>query len=389
MRMLLHADASALSLRGRRTTQDTTPGSRTPRSLLFPELGESVPRTTADSNFQANPGGASRFPPGSPGAPASPAHSEPKFIPLAGPGSARPVRRARRAPERVTPSRSRSRPVGGPPLPPPAAGRTPLARRNTRPGRHLTCRPQAAMARKRRQEARRRKRTLSGPPRQPSPDKRFRPRRPTLPPSPRQARARGRRVPPRPFPGAVAGAGAALLFRRPGLSAGASHAQPLRTHPRRTAAGSLGRPETSAGSGAPSRPRPRPRAPESDTARVPATGPAPELLAWHKHRVQERVLVFVVFRSNFLLKALSCLHLKIMLNRKPVGAPPPPAGVGHEPRGRGAGLTPQRTAPSASRPLSRSRAWTRGTFARHFPPAVSPQRTLWKRQTACCHGGGG
>ena len=119
VRMLLHADASALSLRGRRTTQDTTPGSRTPRSLLFPELGESVPRTTADSNFQANPGGASRFPPGSPGAPASPAHSEPKFIPLAGPGSARPVRRARRAPERVTPSRSRSRPVGGPPLPPP------------------------------------------------------------------------------------------------------------------------------------------------------------------------------------------------------------------------------------------------------------------------------
>lgn len=282
MLMLLHADASALSLRGRRTTQDTTPGSRAPRSLLFPELGESVPRTTTDSNFQANRGGAGRFPPGSPGPPASPAHSEPKFIPPAGPGSAGPVRRARRAPERVTPSRSRSRPVGAPAAP---SARPPggLRLRGETPGPGATS--PAGHTPPWLQQLWRRKRTLSGPPSRRSPGRRFRPRRSTLPPSPWQARARGRRVPPRPFPGAGPGPPCcpAIQGSPPAPRMHSPFPRIRAARPRRLGSSRDERGERGA------LPAPaRPWAPESDTARVPATGPAPEPLAWHEHRVQEK-----------------------------------------------------------------------------------------------------
>lgn len=79
-----------------------------------------------------------------------------------------------------------------PPSKAPPGGGSSATARIPGTGRHLTCLPSAAIAR-RRQRPWRRKPALPGP--------RFRPREPSLPPSPWQALARERRVPPRRFPG--------------------------------------------------------------------------------------------------------------------------------------------------------------------------------------------
>ena len=91
------------------------------------------------------------------------------------------------------PARQRAAAHAGhrPPSKAPPGGGSSATARIPGTGRRLSCLPSAAIAR-RRQRPWRRKPALTGP--------RFRPREPSLPPSPWQARARERRVPPRRFP---------------------------------------------------------------------------------------------------------------------------------------------------------------------------------------------